>query len=133
MTNTPEMIESVNAFILADRRLTIEDISEHLGNSVGTAHKILHDDLGFIKVSCYSVLPGQRKVSSCRKNKENHQSKWLGAATTFLLLFKFGPLKFSSDNKVKGAVVKWLRISMLKKYISLFFNGKMCFKELRLY
>ena len=34
--------------ILTDRRVTIEDISEQLGLSVGTAHEIVHYDLVFL-------------------------------------------------------------------------------------
>ena len=43
--NTPEMVDSVNVLILANRRVTIKDISEQLGISVGTAHKIVYYDL----------------------------------------------------------------------------------------
>ena len=43
MESTPEMVDSVNEFILAVRSVTIEDISEQLGISVDTAHKIMHD------------------------------------------------------------------------------------------
>ena len=38
MTSTSEMVDSVNVIILADRRVII---------SVGTAYKIVHDDLSF--------------------------------------------------------------------------------------
>ena len=31
MVNTPEMVDSVNALILADRRVTVEDITEQMG------------------------------------------------------------------------------------------------------
>ena len=36
---------SVNTLILADNRVSIEGISVKLGIFVGTAHKIIHDDL----------------------------------------------------------------------------------------
>ena len=45
MPNTLEMTNSVNALILADRRIKIEDISEKLGISVGIVHKNVRDDL----------------------------------------------------------------------------------------
>ena len=45
MLSTPEMVDSVNVLILADRGITIKDISEHLG--------IVHYDLAFSKVSCH--------------------------------------------------------------------------------
>ena len=43
--STPGMVDSVNALIFVDRRLTKEDISEKLGISVSIAHKIVHVDL----------------------------------------------------------------------------------------
>ena len=55
MTNRPEMMDSVNELILADRGVEIEDISEQLGVFLGTAHKIVYDDLAFSKVSCLWV------------------------------------------------------------------------------
>ena len=51
MPSTPEMVDSVNALILFDRRVTKEDISE-LEISLSTTHKIMHDDLAFSNVSC---------------------------------------------------------------------------------
>ena len=44
-TGTPEMVDSANALILPVRRVTIEDISEQLGTSMGTTRKKVHDDL----------------------------------------------------------------------------------------
>ena len=55
--NKPEMVESVNVRILADRRVTTEDIFEQLLIYVGTVHKIMHDDLAFFKVSGCWILP----------------------------------------------------------------------------
>lgn len=49
---SPEVIESVNDLIQSDRRVTVDDIARTLSLSVGTAHKIVHDDLGYSKVSC---------------------------------------------------------------------------------
>ena len=43
--STPEMVDLVNALILADRRVTLEVISEKLGISVGTTRKLCMDDL----------------------------------------------------------------------------------------
>ena len=48
---TPNMEDCVNPLILTERRLTIENITEQLGTSWGTAYKI--DDLSFSKVSCW--------------------------------------------------------------------------------
>ena len=44
MVSMPEMVDSVNAFISANRSVTIEKISEQVGIFVGTAHKIGHDE-----------------------------------------------------------------------------------------
>ena len=49
---SPEVIESVNDLIQSDRKVTVDDIARTLSLSVGTARKILHDDLGYLKVSC---------------------------------------------------------------------------------
>ena len=49
MATTPEMVHSVNTLNLTDRIVTKEDIYELLGISVGTAHKIVNDDLGFLR------------------------------------------------------------------------------------
>ena len=57
--STPEMVDSVNAFILDDRGVTTEDISKELGISLGTAHITVHDDLTFSKVICHWVSSGQ--------------------------------------------------------------------------
>ena len=48
IASTSEMVDSVNALILVDRRVATQDISEHQGISVGTAHKIVPDDPAFI-------------------------------------------------------------------------------------
>ena len=45
MVGTPEMVDSVKALILTDRRVTIESVFEQLRISVGTAHKMVHDDI----------------------------------------------------------------------------------------
>ena len=47
--SSPEMVDSHNALILDYWTVTIEDISEQLGISVGTAHKIVHDDFVFLR------------------------------------------------------------------------------------
>ena len=51
IASTPEMVDSVNALILVDRRFTIENISEQLLIFMNTAHVIVHDELGFSGVS----------------------------------------------------------------------------------
>ena len=71
MLSTPEMVHSVDMLILADRRDIIEDISEQLEVYVGTVHKIVHNNLAFLEVSCW-VSPGQSKVLYCSKEGGNH-------------------------------------------------------------
>ena len=65
------MVDSVNVLIFTDRTVTIEDISEQLGVSVGTSHKIMYDDFAFSKVSCHSVSPGQ-----CNSARPSLQSRF---------------------------------------------------------
>ena len=57
MAGTPEMVDSVRALIMADRKVKLEDISKKLGISVITAPKIVRDDLVFFKLSCCWVSP----------------------------------------------------------------------------
>ena len=77
MVSTPEMVDSVNAPILADRRVTIKDISKQLRIFVGTAHKIVHDDIVFSKVNCrlphppYSLDLTQPLISTCLASSNN--------------------------------------------------------------
>ena len=50
MASTPEIMDSVNELILANRRVIMEDISKQLQISVSIAHKIVQDDFAFSKV-----------------------------------------------------------------------------------
>ena len=52
---SPEVTKSVNDLIQSNRRVTVDDIARTLSSSVGTAQKIVHDDLGYSKVSCQWV------------------------------------------------------------------------------
>ena len=63
MVNIFEMVYSGKALILTDRKLEVENISEWLGISMGTAHKIVLGDLTFSKVSCCWISPGYYKSS----------------------------------------------------------------------
>ena len=69
LVDTPKMMNSVNALMLAYRRVTKENISEHLGISVGAAHKIVNDEHAFSEISCHCVLKiltsERRGKSSC--------------------------------------------------------------------
>jgi hypothetical protein len=51
LTSTAGEKQEVRAIILADRRVTIEEIASQLGISQGSAYYIVHDNLGFHKVS----------------------------------------------------------------------------------
>ena len=52
MASTPEMMDLVNALVFTNKRVKRENISEQLGISVGTAYKLVFDDLVFSKVNC---------------------------------------------------------------------------------
>ena len=121
MTGAPEMVDSVNEIILVDGTVTIEDISEQLEISVGTAHKIRHDDLVFLKVSCCwipQMLIPEHTTSYCSKNNRNYVSFigntchillavqiWPSLISTCLALPKNGG-KFSSNDEVKSTLSK---------------------------
>ena len=55
MMSTTEIEDSVNVLILTDRRVIKENISEQVGSSVDTAHKIVYDDFYFSKIRCHLV------------------------------------------------------------------------------
>ena len=107
MVSPPEMLDSVNALILADRRIRIEDISEQLEISASTAHKIVHDD--FSKVSCHWV--SQCKTSYCSKNSGNHQLFWLRKECHILLTVQYCPHPPPSKNLYEKqnfqTIIKW--------------------------
>ena len=91
------MVDSVSLFILAERWVTIEDISEQIRISVGTVHKIMDDDFAFSKVSCYWVP--KKMMPECKalynsKNSENHQPVWLGIAASSSLKSTSDPFLF---------------------------------------
>ena len=94
MASTPEMVDSVNSLILADRGITIENISKHLGIPV-------HGDLAFSKISCHCVSSGKCKAIHCSKNSGNYLSSWLGTAATSSLQSKTGPILFILECKLK--------------------------------
>ncbi|GFR15040.1 retrovirus-related Pol polyprotein from transposon opus [Trichonephila clavata] len=54
---TPEMIAEVNAFVLDNRRITVEEIHRLQGNSVGTTHNIMDQHLNFRKICAQWVFP----------------------------------------------------------------------------
>ena len=70
VANTPEMVNSVNAIILVDSRVTVDDISEQSQIFVDTAHKIVLEELAFSKVSNRRVSLRQCKTLFCNKNME---------------------------------------------------------------
>ena len=63
LTGPPKMVDSVNVFILVDKKVTTEDILKQLGISVVTTHKIRYSDVAFSKVSCCWISTGHCKVS----------------------------------------------------------------------
>ncbi|GFT97582.1 histone-lysine N-methyltransferase SETMAR [Trichonephila clavipes] len=55
---TPEMIAEVNDLVLDNRRITVDEIHQLLGISVGITHTILHRHLNFRKF-CVQWVPDQ--------------------------------------------------------------------------
>ncbi|PNF43060.1 hypothetical protein B7P43_G04742 [Cryptotermes secundus] len=50
-SRSDNMVERVEKVVLEDRRLSVENIASKVGISVGSVHKILHEDLRMRKVS----------------------------------------------------------------------------------
>ena len=42
----PEMIDKIHRIVMEDRRITVREIAEIVGISVGAVHNILHEKLG---------------------------------------------------------------------------------------
>ena len=66
---TPELLRKVSNFIDEDRRVSIETISTQLDISMGTVHKIIHEELKMRKI-CSKFVP--RVLSE--EQKERHRS-----------------------------------------------------------
>jgi len=47
----PEMIAKVHEVILEDRRQTIHDVCKHVGQSYGSCHRILVDELNMRRIA----------------------------------------------------------------------------------
>ncbi|GFU28880.1 uncharacterized protein TNCV_470151 [Trichonephila clavipes] len=54
----PEIIAEVNALVLDNRRITMDEIHRLLGIREGTTHTIMHQDLNFRKI-CAQWVPNQ--------------------------------------------------------------------------
>lgn len=72
--STPAKVQAVDKLVREDRRLKVGEIAESLDVSIGTVHKILHDDLGYSKVSCRWVpkmLTDENKAKRLEISKKN--------------------------------------------------------------
>ena len=82
----PEMVDSLNAFILAEIRVITEEISEQEEFFVGTSHKIVQDGLAFLM----SVAVGFHKQDFILQQK--HKKVILvGNSCHFLLRVQIWP------------------------------------------
>ena len=82
MVGTPEMVDSVNKLILADRWIAIEDISGQLGISVRGG--LTFSKLGWV----LKMLTPEHKASFYSKNSGNNLLVWLRiAATSFFAVY----------------------------------------------
>ena len=68
-SKTIKKIDFVRNLVKEDRRLTVYQIAETVGISVGSAHLILHDDL------CLSKLSARLMPKALRPNQLNLRSK----------------------------------------------------------
>ena len=102
--NPPEKQQAVNDLILAERRITVEEISQQLDISTGTAHHIIREVLkfpcwavaGYLRCSCLSIsILGviDSKFSGNHIIRKGHCTHWY--------------LQFSSQ---------WLSLHMLSRY-----------------
>ena len=74
------MMKSVNELILAERRVTVLNISWQVEISLGAFRKILNEYLAFYQVTCRRVSPWQ-----CNKNSGKYLSIWFRIAEIFFL------------------------------------------------
>lgn len=81
----PEFINSVHTMIINDRRITIQHIVDTLKISYGTVHKIIHKDLGMVKLSARWV---PRMLTDDQKRKR------MNVCTELLRQFEADPELF---------------------------------------
>ena len=146
MANRPEMVDSVNALILTDKRVTMEDIPEQLEISKDTTHKIMYDDLDFSQFSYWCVYQDNARPHCTTSG--NQQLCRLRTAATFSFQSRFDPLWISSClansknfcvEQSFQTIIKWKakgeepcpKISMLKEYKSFVYRWVKSFKERR--
>ena len=132
-STSKEKIEQAQQMILANRRITIDEVAQSLQISFGSAQEIIHEILGYNKVSARWV-PRQlteehkrRRMEICQTllNRYNNEGEaflsrivtgdesWVHHYSPETNLF--APLKdalrgrkFSSDESVQKAVHQWL-------------------------
>jgi len=66
---TSELVGKIRTFMDEDRRVSIETISEQFEVSVGTVHKIIHDELNMRKI-CAKFVP--RVLSDEQKERQTN-------------------------------------------------------------
>ena len=88
---TPETTEQVEQLILNNRRIAVREISEEVGISIGSAEHIIHQELGFSKVSARWVPrlltdeQKEKRVDVCQqllRRYEDEGSQFLEAIVT---------------------------------------------------
>jgi len=75
-STTDEKLEEARAIILADRRVTIEEIALQLGISQGTDYSLVHDIFGFHKVAARWVP--RHLTEEHKRNRQHICSSLLG-------------------------------------------------------
>ena len=80
-----ETIAAVQAAVEPDRRMTIEKLAAEFDMSVGTVHKILHEDLGLSKKSAGWVprLLSMEQKAQCVCYCKNVKRLWFEKARAF--------------------------------------------------
>ena len=139
MASRPKIVDSVNAHISADRKITIEDISEQPEISVDTTHKIVSDGLDFSNINGGWVPQNvDARAQELEKLSVSEVHIFLTVQIWPPDLDLFGPLQeFQRGTKFSVDEMKSKKrspmISLLKEYKSFFFDGSRNNNDLWLY
>ena len=104
-STSEEKIEQAQQMILANRRITIDEVAQSLQISFGSAQEIIHEILGYNKVSA-------RWVS--RQLTEEHKRRRMEICQTLLILL-LPTIIFLLHSKMHYGVVNFLLMNQCKK------------------
>ena len=127
--NTPEKQEAVNDFILAERRITVEEIARQLDMSTGTANHIINEVLKFSTVSCHWVpkmLTPEHKQNRLDISRKLLDPFYKGETLLQRIITCDETWAFHYEPETKQQSTEWRHISPVKKIqISLHYRKMM--------